>query len=93
MNIILQFFLCVYTCNIFYLQVHFPHTPGDLTKVRRMVLWPYAHQVARKGPWEQYARDTERFKKRIADVECAIKHVLENDHRQTVFEKYHSNLN
>lgn len=39
----------------------------------------------RKGEWEQYARDRERFQKRILDVGLVISPVLENEFRTKIF--------
>ena len=57
-------------------KVHFP-TKG-LVKVHKLMHWTYAYKAARKGPWEQYARDRERFKKRIERVEVVLRPVLLN---------------
>lgn len=45
---------------------------SDDVKVHRMIAWDYAYRAARKGPWEQYARDRCRFQRRIKETECAI---------------------
>ena len=57
-------------------KVHFPSEHADLVHVHHMIDWSDAYQAARKGPWEQYARDRVRFQRRIAEVEKAISHVL-----------------
>ncbi|XP_047477234.1 uncharacterized protein LOC125030915 [Penaeus chinensis] len=56
-------------------------------KVHPMVTWAHAYQQARRGPWEQYARDAARFSRHIADLEPVISHVLQEGHRQEVYRK------
>lgn len=60
--------------------------------VHPMVTWSYAYQEARKGPWEQYARDTERFQKRVEEAELVIGPVLLSNHRQQIYEKYYAEV-
>ncbi|XP_049825214.1 uncharacterized protein LOC126266013 [Aethina tumida] len=57
----------------------------SLCSVHPMVQWAYAYQKARKGPWEAYARDRERFKRRISDASRLLDPVLKPEHRRTVF--------
>ncbi|KAM4703807.1 uncharacterized protein WCC33_012302 isoform 2-T2 [Rhinophrynus dorsalis] len=57
--------------------------------VHPMVVWSYAHRMARKGPWEEYARDRCRFHRRIADTEAAIGFCLELQHRERVWARLH----
>ncbi|XP_072283475.1 uncharacterized protein [Pyxicephalus adspersus] len=57
--------------------------------VRRMVTWNYAYRMARKGPWEEYARDRSRFQKRIAETKAAIGFCLEPCHRQKIWAARH----
>ncbi|XP_069132094.1 uncharacterized protein [Argopecten irradians] len=42
----------------------------------------------RKGHWEEFVRDRERFQRRIADVEEVLKPVLSIETRDRVFDKY-----
>ncbi|XP_063292309.1 protein phosphatase 1 regulatory subunit 15B-like [Pelobates fuscus] len=51
-----------------------------------MVTWSYAHRMARKGPWEEYARDRCRFKKRISETGDAISYCLTPHHRQKIWD-------
>ena len=37
----------------------------ELTEVHHIITWNFAYRAARKGPWEQYARDRLHFKRRI----------------------------
>ncbi|KAG8433995.1 hypothetical protein GDO86_012378 [Hymenochirus boettgeri] len=78
--------------------VESPSTPekqisGSLKKVQfsptvtvhPMVVWSYAYRKARKGPWEEYARDRCRFQRRIADAQTAIGFCLELQHRAKIW--------
>jgi len=57
----------------------------SLVKVHPMVTWDYAYRMARKGPWEMLARDSERFKLRIAKTEAVLKPILDPQHRSVVY--------
>lgn len=57
-------------------------------KVHRMIVWDFASRAARKGPWEQHARDRSRFQRRIANTEAAIGFCLDPKHRLAVWTKY-----
>lgn len=50
-----------------------------------MVKWSYAYRNARKGPWEEYARDTNRFTRRIEQSEKLLKPILSKEHRDTIY--------
>lgn len=56
-------------------------------KEHPMVTWAYAYRQARRGPWEQYARDAARFSRHIAELEPVISPVLQEKHRQGVYRK------
>lgn len=56
-----------------------------------MVQWSYAYQAARKGPWEQYARDRERFSKRIREIGKALNSILDPLHREKIFSSRFNN--
>ena len=45
-----------------------------------MFAWSFAYQAARKGPWEQYARNSDRFKQRIKQTEKNIGHIFPRNH-------------
>lgn len=68
-------------------KVHFAEG-RDLQQVRRLCTWSYAHQAARKGEWEQYARDRARFRTRIQEVEKSIGYIFSSEHRTSVYQKY-----
>lgn len=59
-------------------KVHFAE-PESLTETHIADDWN------RKGPWEEYARDRERFKRRIEEVKGVIDPILCEDHRQHVY--------
>ena len=41
---------------------------SQLVEVHYIIAWQYAYRAARKGPWEQFACDRDRFQKRINSV-------------------------
>lgn len=51
-----------------------------------MHTWTYAYRAARKGHWETFVRDRERFKLRIQRVAAFIEPILKLEHRQHIFE-------
>lgn len=48
----------------------------DRPDVRVMYVWSYASREARRGTWEQMARDNERFKMRIERLKNIIEPVI-----------------
>ena len=52
-----------------------------------MVAWNFAYRAARCGQWEQMARDRERFKIRIKQIEPVLAEVLSPVHRCRVWKK------
>lgn len=50
-----------------------------------MCTWNYAYWAARKGDWEQFARDRARFQKRLQDVGKIVSKVLDEGHRQNIY--------
>jgi len=48
-------------------------------------VWQFAYQQARKSEWEQYARDRDRFTRRILECEQIMNPVLNSQHRERVF--------
>ncbi|XP_072382118.1 uncharacterized protein PPP1R15 isoform X1 [Diabrotica undecimpunctata] len=57
----------------------------DLCEIHQMVQWSFAYRNARKGPWEEYARDRERFNKRINETERILAPVFDSRHRENVY--------
>ena len=45
---------------------------SELVTVHCIVAWKYAYRACRKGPWEQYAVDRERFNKRIQAANAVL---------------------
>lgn len=62
-------------CRLAKRHVHFPQD-SKLSSVRRIVVWSFAYQAARKGPWEQFARDRAHFKRRIECVASVLEPCL-----------------
>ena len=48
-------------------------------------VWQFAYQQACKSEWEQYARDRDRFMRRIIESEHIINPILKESHRERVF--------
>uniref|UniRef100_A0A182P0K5 PP1c_bdg domain-containing protein n=1 Tax=Anopheles epiroticus TaxID=199890 RepID=A0A182P0K5_9DIPT len=53
--------------------------------VHVMRAWDFAYRQARKGDWETAARDRERFRKRIADLEPVLGAVLQPTLRDKIY--------
>ena len=47
------------------------------------------YEQERKADWEQYARDRERFKRRIKVMESILTPILNNNHRYYATETHH----
>ncbi|XP_043535321.1 protein phosphatase 1 regulatory subunit 15B-like [Chiloscyllium plagiosum] len=60
---------------------------SPVVTVHSMIAWDFAYRAARKGPWEQYARDRSRFQRRIAEAEAVISPCFNPDHRNCVWNK------
>ncbi|XP_077302407.1 protein phosphatase 1 regulatory subunit 15 [Arctopsyche grandis] len=54
-------------------------------KVHKIIAWKHAYHMARIGHWQNYARDTERFKQRITNTSLSLDWVLKREHRNKVF--------
>ncbi|OAD54670.1 Protein phosphatase 1 regulatory subunit 15A [Eufriesea mexicana] len=52
-----------------------------------MVKWDYAYRAARKGPWEEMARDRERFRSRINCIERVLNPILTVQHRNHIWQE------
>ncbi|KAE8593879.1 hypothetical protein XENTR_v10019359 [Xenopus tropicalis] len=61
--------------------------------VHHIVVWSYAHRMARRGIWEEYARDRCRFQRRIAETEAAIGFCMEPPHRKKIWARLHESNN
>lgn len=51
---------------------------NENVQVHHMVCWKFAYRESRRGPWEQFARDRNRFKKRTAELASIINPVVIN---------------
>ncbi|XP_043915625.1 uncharacterized protein LOC122791766 [Protopterus annectens] len=60
---------------------------SDEVKVHHMIAWDYAYRAARKGPWEQYARDRCRFQRRIKETEFAVGYCFLPQHREEAWRR------
>ncbi|XP_068169068.1 protein phosphatase 1 regulatory subunit 15B [Antennarius striatus] len=56
---------------------------SPLVHVHVMRSWTFAQQASRKGPWEEMARDRDRFRRRIQAAERAIGYCLAPSHRES----------
>ncbi|KAM9854561.1 uncharacterized protein ACBR49_003109 [Aulostomus maculatus] len=55
---------------------------SPLVQVHVMRTWPFARQACRKGPWEEMARDRDRFGRRIRETEQAVGYCFGHAHRE-----------
>ncbi|MPC34753.1 Protein phosphatase 1 regulatory subunit 15A [Portunus trituberculatus] len=58
--------------------------------VHPMVVWGHAYRQARRGPWEQQARDRARFAQRVASLEAELSLVLDPGHRRRVYRRLYA---
>ncbi|KAK2848159.1 hypothetical protein Q7C36_009841 [Tachysurus vachellii] len=54
---------------------------SPIVQIHKMRAWSFALQACRKGPWEEHARDRDRFKRRIWETEQAIGYCFMQSHR------------
>lgn len=66
---------CPVVCGTSRKRVHFPHD-SKLVSVHRVVVWNFAYRAARKGPWEQFARDRAHFRRRVEGVASVLEPCL-----------------
>lgn len=67
-------------------KVHFA-SDSSLKTVHHMVVWNHAYRAARRGPWEQFVRDRDRFTSRIRQMESVLAPVLCTDHRRRMWKE------
>ncbi|KAJ8672329.1 hypothetical protein QAD02_003588 [Eretmocerus hayati] len=53
-------------------------------KIHVIVYWSYAYREARKGPWQEIARNNERFRRRIALADRVLRPIFEATHRNRI---------
>ncbi|XP_048025142.1 protein phosphatase 1 regulatory subunit 15B [Megalobrama amblycephala] len=58
---------------------------SPIVQVHKMHTWSFALQASRKGPWEELARDRDRFRKRISETEKAIGYCFSLSHREKLW--------
>ncbi|XP_059362332.1 protein phosphatase 1 regulatory subunit 15B [Carassius carassius] len=58
---------------------------SPIVQVHKMQAWSFAFQASRKGPWEEFARDRDRFRKRIRETEKAIGYCFSLSHREKLW--------
>jgi len=65
---------------------------SDKVTVHPLVAWSFASREARDGScWLQMARDRERFRRRVENIENVIKPCLTPEHRASVWERLQRN--
>ncbi|XP_076842147.1 uncharacterized protein LOC143486468 [Brachyhypopomus gauderio] len=57
---------------------------SPVVEVHKMWAWSFANQASRKGPWEEHARDRDRFQRRILEAEQAIGYCFNPSHRNKI---------
>ncbi|XP_033823607.1 protein phosphatase 1 regulatory subunit 15B [Periophthalmus magnuspinnatus] len=62
-------------------------------KVHVMRSWRFAHEAARRGQWEESARDRDRFRRRIQEVDRTVGPILRQEHRERVWARIRPGLN
>lgn len=62
----------------------------DKLKFHIMVQWSFAYRTARKGTWEQLARDRDRFQRKINYIGSILEPILTAEHRKS---KYYQTFN
>lgn len=55
--------------------------------ITELYVWQYAYREARKGKWEQAARDRHRFQRKNFDLETVISPFLTLHHREQIFQQ------
>ncbi|KAJ0029145.1 hypothetical protein NQD34_004142, partial [Periophthalmus magnuspinnatus] len=70
------------------LQVRF----SNEVKVHVMRSWRFAHEAARRGQWEESARDRDRFRRRIQEVDRTVGPILRQEHRERVWARIRPGL-
>ena len=61
--------------------------------IHLMVRWSSAYKQARCGQiWLQYARDTDRFQRRIKQVEKILDPILQREYRENIYQDRFKNF-
>uniref|UniRef100_A0A6V7L7C9 Protein DP71L n=1 Tax=Bracon brevicornis TaxID=1563983 RepID=A0A6V7L7C9_9HYME len=56
-----------------------------------MIKWNYAYRAARKGPWEEMARDRDRFRGRVHRTGQILNPILTAEHRESIWHNRFAN--
>lgn len=59
-------------------------------RVHSLCVWSFAYHHARKGIYEQHARDRARFNARIKAMSAIISLILTKSHRERIYYNYHT---
>lgn len=62
---------------------------SPVVTIHPLIVWDYASRAARRGPWEEMARDRSRFSRRISEVGALLERCLEKEHRAKIWRKIH----
>ncbi|XP_013923410.1 PREDICTED: protein phosphatase 1 regulatory subunit 15A-like [Thamnophis sirtalis] len=62
---------------------------SPVVTVHSLVVWDYASRAARRGPWEEMARDRCRFHRKITQMAAILEPCLAKDHRDKVWKRIH----
>jgi hypothetical protein len=59
-------------------------------KVHKIIAWDFAYRQARKGYWEDVARDRFRFNMSIQNLASILNPILDETHRRRIYnERFH----
>lgn len=61
-------------------------------KVYHQYVWCFAYKQSRKGLWEQFARDRDRFNRRIERDKSEIALILSTIHREKIYRQRFQNF-
>lgn len=56
-------------------------------KIYQLHVWNHAYREARKGKWDQAARDRDRFHRKIEELKDIISPILTLYHREKIFKQ------